>query len=325
MNNKKNIDSGTSIRTQFIKITDEFIKSAKTTDDIEKLLENYLTFTKTGEKEFNFYAGMLMTFGICSGKYDDDLGFYYVKNAAKSGLVIAKYQLYYLYKRGIGTEMNLLYADELYKELRKFGIDVKNPKFMSDIASDELKELFKYYFKWIQKVSACGNLKARFEEALCYLNGVGIEPDFKKCFELVKEVALSGDGYAYNLLGVLYATGTGVKMDVNEALQCYKKSAELDCDEGTLNYGISLLKDGPSWKGNVDSAIYYINRASKGYYSKATMMMAYAYENGISVEKDIREALLIYCEALQMGDWDAYHKVIEMAEMLRREIKIHEC
>ena len=325
MNNERANDGTRKTYEKFLTITDEFIRNAKSSDNVEQLLKKYLEMTKTGEKEVNFYAGKLMTFGVGSDKYDDELGFYYVKNASKTGLVIAKYQLYYFYKRGIGTEMNLLYADQLYKELRQFGIDVKNPKFMSDIASDELKDSFKYYFKWIQKISACGNLKAKFEEALCYLNGVGAEPDFKKCFELVKEVAESGDGYAWNLLGVLYATGTGVKMDVNEALQCYKKSAELDCDEGTLNYGISLLKDGPTWKGNVDSAIYYINRASKGYYSKATMMMAYAYENGISVEKDIREALLIYCEALQMGDWDAYHKIMELTEMLRKEIRIHEC
>ena len=65
-----------------------------------------------------------------------------------------------------------------------------------------------------------------FNLATQYYFGEGIEQNYKKAFEILKELASEGDAIAQFNLGLMYDNGQGVKQYDKVAFDWYKKSAE---------------------------------------------------------------------------------------------------
>lgn len=108
---------------------------------------------------------------------------------AKSGNVIAWYNLGYMYEKGRGT--NIDYHKAIY---------------------------------WYEKASTKKNIKAMNNLAHIYQKGFGIEKNYKKAKDLLTKAAKLGDNMAQFNLAIMYQTGKGVEKDMKKALYWYKKS-----------------------------------------------------------------------------------------------------
>ena len=90
-----------------------------------------------------------------------------------------------------------------------------------------------WYEKWIYfNYSMCFNNLGSL-----YLNGQGVEQDYKRAFELFEKAAELESDYGMSSLAFLYENGYGVNMDINKAIDLYKEAAELG-----NQYAIDALK-----------------------------------------------------------------------------------
>ncbi|UZO16199.1 uncharacterized protein OCT59_007588 [Rhizophagus irregularis] len=120
-----------------------------------------------------------------------------------------------------------------------------------------------------------GNIPAISDLANCYKNGIGIEKDEIRAFELFKEAAGKGDIDAMNNLGKCYQNGIGTEKDKIRAFEMYKKAAG---------------------KGQLD----------------AITKLGYCYEKGKGTEKDEIRAFELYQEAAKGGDLFALYMVLDI-------------
>ena len=99
---------------------------------------------------------------------------------------------------------------------------------LSDYPKDYVKAV-----EWYTKSAMQGFIKAQFNLAHCYLNGMGVDVDDKAGVEWFMKIAEQGNAEAMNQVGISYEYGIGVEKDFNKALEWYTKAAELG-DETTL-------------------------------------------------------------------------------------------
>ncbi len=76
-------------------------------------------------------------------------------------------------------------------------------------------------FFWYQSAADTGDFEARVNLAVCYLNGIGIEKNEAKGFEIMKSAADAKSPIAQTLTGDLYERGIGTEKDEKQALHYY--------------------------------------------------------------------------------------------------------
>ncbi len=148
--------------------------------------------------------------------------------------------------------------------------------------------------------------------------------NYKKAYEIYQSLAQEGDAKAQYNLGLMYASGDGVKYDLAQAANWYKKSADLGYKEAqyalavmifnkeieTLDYtqaikwyqaaatqghlksqenlGI-LFYRGDAIEQDINSSIYWFQLAANQNSSEAQQYLAYIYSNG-AVPEDLVKA-----------------------------------
>ncbi|RAS21235.1 tetratricopeptide repeat protein [Paraburkholderia bryophila] len=78
-------------------------------------------------------------------------------------------------------------------------------------------------------VQAATTAPAEQKEApsICYLQGIGVEKDYPRALRMFIEEAARGDKYAMNNIGVVYKCGYGVTVNYAEAMNWFKKAADV--------------------------------------------------------------------------------------------------
>ncbi len=124
------------------------------------------------------------------------------KEAAETGNLNAQFQLGYCYSHGIGTEVNNERAFESYKIAAKRGHNIAqyNLALLYENVKKDLNEAFYWYNKAIEN----GNLDAKYQLGYLYLNGIGVEINKERAFELFKEAAEKGHNDSQYILATLY-------------------------------------------------------------------------------------------------------------------------
>ena len=93
---------------------------------------------------------------------------------------------------------------------------------------------------------------------MCYKEGIGVEKDFKKAFELWNLSTNKMNIEAQNYLGECYLNGIGVDININKAIELFTLSAYLDNNMNALyNLGI-CYKDGNGVDKDMDKAFELI-------------------------------------------------------------------
>lgn len=186
-------------------------------------------------KTILFISLIFCTIFVSAQSYDEETGLRFYKNkqyeaavpylqrAAKSGSAKAQDYLGYMYEKGLGVEKNYVIAMNLYKKahdagygpgivsmgrLYEYGLGVdKNPS-----------KAFSYY----SKAAKIGCAEGEYQTGLCYYYGYGTTQNYAQAIEYLKRSTTGG--YGYEILGDIFYTGTGTKIDLVEAFHWYTKN-----------------------------------------------------------------------------------------------------
>ncbi|CAB4373889.1 unnamed protein product [Rhizophagus irregularis] len=77
--------------------------------------------------------------------------------------------------------------------------------------------------------------------SICYTNGIGknedgTQQDYEKAFEWHLKSAKNGDAMAHNNLGDCYYFGIGAKVNIEEAIVCYKVASDNGIDKAKVRF-----------------------------------------------------------------------------------------
>ncbi len=152
----------------------------------------------------------------------------------------------------------------------------------------------------LRKAASNGNSLAQFELGKYYLYGepnVGIEKNFQTAFDYISKAAGSNMLEAQYILGTMYDEGIGVPKDGVKAITLYKLAAEHDHVRAQSKLGDIYVRTGKD-KSLREEGIDWLKKAIDEHDSpEAKNYLAYAYENGLGVEKDYKKAYQWYKEA----------------------------
>ncbi|RHZ87355.1 hypothetical protein Glove_37g96 [Diversispora epigaea] len=190
---------------------------------------------------------------------------------------------FYLY--GIGTIVDYKMAFKFFSLAANEITDMKNISFAN--SSSPLRKFYN-----INKEIGLMYL------ASLYLDGLGVEKDRKKAFQIFSKVADEGSLIALNKLANCYELGFGVEKNERKAFELHLESAEkgdlvAQYDVGrcyTCAKGISRdLAKGFQW---------YLKSALAGNIW-AMCNTGYCYDYGVGVSKDVKEAFKWYSIAAE--------------------------
>ena len=159
----------------------------------------------------------------------------------------AMYRLGECYEYGFGVEPDLKaasgwYDNALHHAVRMgwFGLKRCAAKGSADAMCDIAENIanncaFSYRYlsnfheeaaKWRRKAGDQGNARALRELAEAYREGLGVDQDEEKAFELFRQAAELGDPEAMGQLGDYYYAGEFVERDIDASFEWYKRAAE---------------------------------------------------------------------------------------------------
>lgn len=121
-------------------------------------------------------------------------------------------------------------------------------------------------------------------------------------FDETKAKAEAGDIAAQNALGIMYATGNGVRQDIFQASRWFRKAA--DQGDATAQYHLAFYYyDGE--RIDYKEAVNWYRLAANQGHASAQNRLGLMYSNGKGVSKDATEALKWFRSAAENGDADA--------------------
>jgi len=177
----------------------------------------------------------------------------------------------------------------LYNEIKK-----TNPSFKLILGRvlDDCNE--QDIIEWYRRnVADQGNARAQCNLGFMYMNGQGVEQDYKEAFKCFEKVARQDNLRGQALLGTMYKEGWGVQQNTQEALQWIQKAA----DQGNAlgQYCLALLyRDGEGVAASDVQAIAWLREAANQSSEDAQYTLGWMYENGRGVAKDLEEAAKWY-------------------------------
>lgn len=157
--------------------------------------------------------------------------------------------------------------------------------------------------KWISK-SSKSNINAKFQMALCYFNGIGMDINYSKAFNIFFELVNKNYKDAVYYLGICYLKGLGTEKNYTEAINLLEKAniegdIKADYDLGyCYYYGYGVAQ-------NYNEAVKYFVKSAKLNNKDSWYMLAFCYENGNGVQRDLENAFKFYYKAASLGQNEA--------------------
>lgn len=136
-----------------------------------------------------------------------------------------------------------------------------------------------------------GNSKAQFYVAQIYLRGLGVARDESKAATYLQRAAAQSNAGAQSTLGILYLQGRGVGKDEATGADLIRRAADAGLPEAQHNLGV-LVRDGRAGLAKDPAvALQWFRAAADQAYAPAYASLGEAYDRGLGVEKDEREAV----------------------------------
>ncbi len=201
--------------------------------DFVRAQEIFVPLAKKGERDAQFYLGLLYFTGDGGEKNLEEAGNWF-ERAAKhrdSGLKEKRFE-------GISRE----YDRALYwfKKIAEQG-DVKAQFYLGVMyaAGRDIDVDFKKSAYWFEKAAGQGNELAQLNIGMYYLEGQGVDKDIKKGVSWLEKAAEQGNLKAQNYLGYLFSGGEVVQPDYEKAKYWYMKAARQEYP--TAQYNLALM------------------------------------------------------------------------------------
>ena len=248
----------------------------------------------------------IMGYGYLYGNgtaVDEEKGRGLLESAMEKGDVEAKAEVARLYKEGYaGCPQDYDHAEMLFKEAVDEGCAYAAWN-LGCMCRDGLSTGEADYAKaveWFKIGANGGDIDSIRSLADCYYNGAGVDRNLKEAFALYKKAAEQShnvDKSALNMQGWMCEHGEGTDVDVECALDCYQKAAELGNEQAAIN--LDNLK-----KGLGDT--YKVLEDARAGDMQAQFDLGYSYYNGQNgLPVDYEKSRMWYEQASKLGHANA--------------------
>lgn len=213
------------------------------------------------------------------------------------------------------------------------GLPIAQYRFAKQLRIDPIKDDHAA-FQYLQKAGDQGLLEARWEVAICYQNGIGVDQSWDKAFDNFKILADTGDYAAQYWVAVAYAFGKGVDVSFEQTFHYLQKSAENNSAQSLWLLGLCHehgFETSPNQKKawecyskaaryGFKQAFYELGRLYQKYVPEGPLFLipyyyrqgsdkdpraSYAlgnlFENGEIVPKDLAKAASLYEKSANQG------------------------
>jgi len=251
---------------------------------------------------FMLYQCYLNGWGI---EKDEDTAIKYLKKAAKKKQAESCYILGGYYQFGKYVDKNEQKSLKLYRESAKQGYAPAQKK-LGDIYRQGLLgngESPKESFNWYLKAAEQGNSSAQFYAGYFYASGYGVKKDVNLAFEWYSKAADQNSPAALNNLAICYEYGKGTEIDLTKAACYYEKSAKLGNITAQKNLAI-CYKNGTGVELNPQKVFYWTLKAAINGDSESIGMIALYYLKGYGANKSNEDAFMWYAKYYSDADED---------------------
>ena len=273
--------------------------------DLGKLHSTDKLGAKDEEKSLRYYSEALK-------------GFLEVEPSSKKLKPYVQYRIGKIYCYGSGTEQNYQKAFEWFE---------RSAKQKNKFAQYSLANLYYYgngvekdlslAFLWYQKSSAQGQPYASYAVAQMYSKGEYVSQGGETAQRYYK-AALSGflelesmeqaDDNLYYKLGFMFKKGLGTDIDMDRAIDYFKRSAEMNNKNGLYEYGKALLL-GEHIPQDKEKAVKLLEKAIKLENINAKRFFALELISGEHLDQDIDKGLAMLTECADSRDAYACYKL----------------
>ncbi|MFM5814498.1 tetratricopeptide repeat protein [Aeromonas dhakensis] len=129
-------------------------------------------------------------------------------------------------------------------------------------------------------------MKQKYQEAVSYEFGIGVDADFLKAIEIYEIAALRGHLQSNLKLGILYFHGHGVTQNINKAIKYFWKAGERGC---ALSY----------------------------------FTLGWIYDEGVLIPKDDDKAEYCYKKSAEKGNGNAQYNLSQLCLKISEKMAIH--
>lgn len=130
--------------------------------------------------------------------------------------------------------------------------------------------------------------------ATAYMEGVGVEKDYKKAYKLLRRSFSAGSNKAPFMLSAMFKDGLGVEQNMEESLRYLDISVKRNFPPAQYVKALSLLtKDFNSQKQSIE----LLTRAADKNHKESNYILALLYESGELMPKDLKRAARYYRNA----------------------------
>ena len=273
--------------------------------DLGKLHSTDKLGAKDEEKSLRYYSEALK-------------GFLEVEPSSKKLKPYVQYRIGKMYCYGSGTEQNYQKAFEWFersaKQKNKFAqFSLANLYYYGNGVEKDLSQAF----LWYQKSSSQGQPYASYAIAQMYNKGEYVCQSEEIAQRYYKD-ALSGflkleskdqaDDNLYYKLGYMFKKGLGTGIDMDKAIDYFKRSAEMNNKNGLYEYGKALLL-GEHISQDKKKAVKLLEKAIKLENINAKRFLALEYISGEHLDQDIDKGFAMLTESADSGDNFACYKL----------------
>lgn len=290
--------------------------------DLGKLYSTEKLGAKDEEKSLAYYKEALQ--GFMEIEPDSDYMFPYEPKYEGQIMKPVDMRSYVWYRigkmhcNGLGTEQDYKQAFTWFlksaQEGNKFAqYSLANLYYYGNGVEKDLSQAFHWYMKSAEQ----GQPYAAYAIAQMYSKGEYVSQN-KETAQRYYKAALSGflkleskdqaDDSLYYKLGAMYKKGLGTDIDMDKAIDYFKRSAEMNNKHGLYEYGKALLLGEQIPKDNM-KALELLEKAIKLENINAKRFLALEYLSGEHLEQDIEKGLAMLTECADSGDTFACYKL----------------
>ncbi|NVN85400.1 MAG: SEL1-like repeat protein [Rhodopseudomonas sp.] len=160
-----------------------------------------------------------------------------------------------------------------------------------------------------------GDASAAYEIGLRYAEGKGVPVNLDEAAKWYGRAAKAGVVPAIFRLGTFYEKGLGVTKDLEVARRYYLQAAERGNAKAMHNMAV-LDADGGSKGANYKSAVLWFRKAAERGVADSQFNLGILYARGIGVEQNLAESYKWFTLAAAQGDVDSGRKRDDIAKRL---------
>lgn len=201
-----------------------------------------------------------------------------------------------MYEKGEGVEKNLDKASNLYKKSSNSNLSETNNSIGTMyFDSEDYIRAYKFY----KEASQEGNMYAQYNLGYLYLNGLGVEQNYKEAAIWFAKSAYQGYSSAQNDLGVLYNLGKHTNRDISLAIEWFTKASNQD-DENAQENLAYIFNNEKGFINKKEAARLFTILAKKGDIN-AMYELSLLYRKGEGFEKNKTKADYWETRAIKNG------------------------